>query len=392
MVQPSTGSQSVEITNDHSRNGSTVPEDKFKELQAQQDTLKFHYESLEKENTKLKYWANYTKGRYRHIVERLVLPYAHEKKLRFRDHNKASMDLVLSPMLQDLSEVDVTRQRLHSLQHEMLSTKEKAQSVSDEQLAQNFRGLATLIKSLSRAANMDPSVNVVEPFAHYNLICKVSKAHWNTRPRKKYLLEAVIWSILIDLVFHDPFVILGEHCSILTTIWTSLFGTAHDNLWPLPSLRSETWRYTTIEQIISMVGAEAGFTENMDKNQTDLEQSVSTARALVSNAIQMSIQAVAPTANLSHLPTIVEKAINFVLQLSLQRCRLQVSYPEVGELCTLCEGGNVISIPDSEELEKGTVAFIVNPGLTKWGDAHGNKLDEKLHLVPSLVYLEQEDE
>jgi hypothetical protein len=48
------------------------------------------------------------------------------------------------------------------------------------------------------------------------------------------------------------------------------------------------------------------------------------------------------------------------------------------------------SVPDRdcEDIEGGFVAFVVNPGLTKWGDARGLHLDQRNDIVPSLVQLE----
>ena len=48
------------------------------------------------------------------------------------------------------------------------------------------------------------------------------------------------------------------------------------------------------------------------------------------------------------------------------------------------------SVPDrdGDDINDGVVAFVVNPGLTKWGDARGEKLDERYDIVPCLVQLE----
>jgi hypothetical protein len=44
--------------------------------------------------------------------------------------------------------------------------------------------------------------------------------------------------------------------------------------------------------------------------------------------------------------------------------------------------------PDGNNVEVGTVAFVVHPGLTKWVDTHRKKLEHRYDIVPSLVQLE----
>lgn len=42
---------------------------------------------------------------------------------------------------------------------------------------------------------------------------------------------------------------------------------------------------------------------------------------------------------------------------------------------------------DGDDIDDGVVAFIVKPGLRKWGNAHGKMLDQYYDIVPSLVQL-----
>jgi hypothetical protein len=64
-------------------------------------------------------------------------------------------------------------------------------------------------------------------------------------------------------------------------------------------------------------------------------------------------------------------------------------WPQLDEEYSLGVTTGLVSIPDSEEVPEGRVAFIVNPGLTKWGDAHGKCLDQRLDIVPALVFVEE---
>jgi len=43
---------------------------------------------------------------------------------------------------------------------------------------------------------------------------------------------------------------------------------------------------------------------------------------------------------------------------------------------------------EGDDVDSGKVAFVVNPGLTKWGDTHGKKFDCRYDIVPALVQLE----
>lgn len=49
---------------------------------------------------------------------------------------------------------------------------------------------------------------------------------------------------------------------------------------------------------------------------------------------------------------------------------------------------HVLEIDDDVDEER--VIFCVNPGIVKWGDAHGGKLDKRLDLVPAKVFVKAE--
>jgi hypothetical protein len=72
------------------------------------------------------------------------------------------------------------------------------------------------------------------------------------------------------------------------------------------------------------------------------------------------------------------------MQMALQRSRLQVTVPKNGDRFSRAEM-SAVNGDDEEEIEDGVVAFVINPGLTKWGDAHGKKLDQRYDIVRALV-------
>jgi hypothetical protein len=48
------------------------------------------------------------------------------------------------------------------------------------------------------------------------------------------------------------------------------------------------------------------------------------------------------------------------------------------------------AVPDrnGRDIEEGTVSFVVNSGLTKWGDAEGRNMDCRYDIIASLVQVE----
>jgi hypothetical protein len=97
-----------------------------------------------------------------------------------------------------------------------------------------------------------------------------------------------------------------------------------------------------------------------------------------------------PDFDCERLKPVIQKAFTLAVDIFSQRCRFQVMWPQLDEEYFLGVTTGLVSIPDSEEVQEGRVAFIVNPGLTKWGDAHGKCLDQRLDIVPALVFVEEQ--
>jgi hypothetical protein len=79
--------------------------------------------------------------------------------------------------------------------------------------------------------------------------------------------------------------------------------------------------------------------------------------------------------------------------MSPQRTRVRITYPVVG---SGWDGSSMklLEDPDDDDdvTENGVVSFVLNPGLTKWGDAHGKKLDQRCDIVKAKVKLERLDQ
>jgi hypothetical protein len=286
------------------------------------------------------------------------------------------------------AEVSSLTEQVRTLQKEMLAKVEKIHVASDEQFAQEFRVIASLIKSLSRTIRINETLDVVEILGYGPVLKDVSKHHWTGRAKKKCFVEAWIWSALIQLVFRTPFAILGKQCDSLYTDWQSMFMTGHCNGWPIPTSLSETWRYTTMESMLNLVDQEIlthGKEKDMPKS---LEAAIIAKRKDVINGIGVRLAKVSTTPITGQqVSKIVDKAYAFAMQMALQRVRLQITYPKPGDKSN-ADTMSFLPDPEGDDIDGELVAFIVNPGLTKWGDAHGKNLDHRYDIVPSLVQLE----
>lgn len=121
----------------------------------------------------------------------------------------------------------------------------------------------------------------------------VSRHHWTSRAKKKTFVEAWIWSALIHFVFRTPFAILGKQCNGYYTTWQSMYGMGHCNHWPIPTVLSETWRYTTMESMLELVDREIT-THGKDKDKpTSLEAAIIASRKHVVNAVRSRLAKVA---------------------------------------------------------------------------------------------------
>lgn len=61
---------------------------------------------------------------------------------------------------------------------------------TDEQLAQDFRSIIALVKTLSRTMRIIENVDPAKALGVAAMMRGVSTDHWNSRPKKKCLVEA----------------------------------------------------------------------------------------------------------------------------------------------------------------------------------------------------------
>ncbi|EUC40239.1 hypothetical protein COCMIDRAFT_109326, partial [Bipolaris oryzae ATCC 44560] len=305
-------------------------------------------------------------------------------------------DARLRESLQNLDisqdEAQGLRNQVQALQKELLAQVSKVEVVSDETLSRDFRILASLVKSLSRSIQPTQDSPMLHTLGFFVLVQDVAKHHWNTRARQKAYVEASIWSMLIDGLFHHPF----EFCrpiEVLNEDWRLIFAEEFFDDWPTPTPESESWRLTTVNTLISQIGRETTTTgqchedsQELSKKVRSLQKGVFKKRESVANTIRSHLTAIS-TGDHSNIPGIVDQAFKLAFNMSMQPFRVQITWPDVG---ADFEADHMSSVPDrnGQDIRRGVVAFIVNPGLTRWGDAHGQNFEKRHEIVPSLVQLE----
>ena len=201
------------------------------------------------------------------------------------------------------------------------------------------------------------------------------------------MTEAWIWSILICLVFKNPYTIFGEHCKALNGAWVQVYGAEHDHDWPSASVQCEAWRVKTVEQLVEQTSRDSIAHGESGPSPEGLTASVIEIRTLVTTVIAGHFEMLSPGYKVSEVNLIVDKAFALAIRMSLQRSRFQVTYPAIG---AEFKEEKMLSADDDddEEMGLGVVAFIINPGLTKWGDVHGEHYDHCCEIVPALVKVE----
>jgi hypothetical protein len=357
-------------------------------LREQRDHLRELCDGLQERKDTIKRDNNYTGIRYRYLVDKVIIPYAKSKGLEWNEQTGETIDVVVDPLVADAVEASSLRGQVRALQKELLATVEKGGAIPDQQFAQEFRNLAALIKTLSRTVRLGPQTNVLELLGPGILLDKVAKHHWDGRARTKCLIEAWTWSILLHMVFANPFAFLGRGVEDVRKIWSCMFSKEAPVDWPAPSVVSETWRCTTMEQLVGVIADPKIITQQMTKERYNMgELGVVEGRDAVVETIEHGIASISTAVDVLEVRNIVNKAFALAMQLSFQRARFQVTYPKLG---AKFNKWSMVPIPDlnGEDINDGVVAFVVNPGLTKWGDAHGKNLDQRYDMVPSLVQLE----
>ncbi|KAH6613152.1 hypothetical protein C7974DRAFT_286365, partial [Boeremia exigua] len=326
------------------------------------------------------------RSRYDYIVQKFLQPWASENDLIFDDRALSNLDSVLCPLIQNSKECGTLRSQVQVLQQELLKRDEKTIAIPDEQFAQEFRNLTGLIKTVSLLMRPFEAMNIVRILGPCILTNGMAPLHHDDRVGKKLYIESCIWSTLIQMVFRTPFAVFGLEGNTVSNLWFNMYNVQHHHGWPHPSLPCETWRRTTMEQFMTMVNMAIVAQGERRTHHSYLEQCVVQAHANVVSSMSAHLSLIAPKVASSHLCRIVSEAFNLAVRMSLQRSRLQITFPKIGDNFSSSEMRNLSTSAD-EGGENGIVTLVVNPGLTKWGDAQGKNFEHRYNVVPALVQL-----
>jgi len=185
--------------------------------------------------------------------------------------------------------------------------------------------------------------------------------------------------------------IFGEEYTDLSSSFTKLFGKSGIDRWPLPSEAAERWRSNTVDSIVSKIGKDNFLNKLVEVQDQKLANSAWHQRLWAAKLIFENLKLEDLPENVTHISRIINKAVALALQMFIQRSRIQLTIPKIGENYRQGSSASLNVMPDCEDVELGTVMFILNPGLTKWGDVHGKNLDQRTDLVPSLVIVEERE-
>ncbi|KAH9864002.1 hypothetical protein J1614_009935 [Plenodomus biglobosus] len=321
-------------------------------------------------------------------LEKYLVPYAEKNGIVPDVWDRTTYLNVLASLCKGAEDAISLEGQIRSLQKEMLAAVSKVQVIPDEHFAGDFRRIISLVKSFSRTGQVTEHVDVAKALSGVELLQEsVSHTRWIDRAKKKLLVEASVWSFLIDTVFCMPFTMFGSQCTELNLLWQKIYGAEHCQLWPTPTTLSETWRYTTMESMLKLADHDLLTTGSVSSAGKPLDEGVIDMRNDAMFNLMTTLGVPGSTSVASQLLNILGLASKLAMDMSLQKCRLQVTYPQVGwefdENTMKVRPG-----PDDEDIETGHVAFVVTPGLTKWGDAHGNKFDVRYDIVLASVQLE----
>jgi hypothetical protein len=353
----------------------------FGTIQAENERLRGMCDDLTDQINTLQLGVN----RYHYIVEHFIVPYARDRCLNFDDRTSDTLDFVLNPMLQDAQGAKNLQDQVQMLQKELLAREKTTAAISDERFAKDFCKLAAQIKTLSRLLRPYENLNVVKTLGSCIMAIGVAPHHWDGRVGRKLFIEAWTWSILIQMIFQDPFSIFGMEGRTIANLWSSMFGSEHYHGWPTPSPPCESWRHKTMEHLVAVVDEDIITQGKTKKNYLYFEQHVVDARASVISTIETGLATITAEVDSSQVLQIVDGAFTLLMHMSIQQPRLQIKFPKSGDIFDGTEMKLQAILDEEDGTDHGIVAAIVNPGLMKWGDVHGKNHDHHYAIVPSLV-------
>jgi hypothetical protein len=272
---------------------------------------------------------------------------------------------------------------LLSLQEDALSRVDHYQPVPDAEIQKEFDIVKLAVVGFSKDLVSKTGPDMLrESLSGLALSSDMDEETWELSKRwnAKLLVESVIWRELYQSLFENPFRVYGSSNDYMAA-WKELFesGTfkralsssghlsleltdsqsgSDGDLYPYPSETSEQWRVITVKAL--------------DTLRSDV--TTETRRGLEQRLKPIGYQ---PEQHEEDINYIITSAQKLAKTLSIQKARLRLFVPEVGERFSAkvynykLESAN----KHGEDLESGEVSFVVVPGLRKWGDGDGRSLE-----------------
>lgn len=281
------------------------------------------------------------------------------------------------------------------LQDALLSAADKFRPISDRDFVIQFNILKSSVTTLARSPLEVDAERLGEAFGQSDFVRTLSKIHY------KFVLESAIWAILVHGIFSTPFKAFGHygerfaaawiHCiSISKHGWISTNHTEEilnqtDIAWPQPETLSEKWRSLAVEELRSTLTTRGCMQPFAGDAKKGYEDNV----AMVSEDLAKSLSRVCSEDKTMEIRDIVDKACFLALDMGMQRSRLQLFAPRLGDKVSRHYPKTYTEVnPNNEpKATSGTVRLVVRPGLRKTGDGRGGCLDQTTDLCPAGLYL-----
>ncbi|KAK5116991.1 hypothetical protein LTR62_006712 [Meristemomyces frigidus] len=255
---------------------------------------------------------------------------------------------------------------------------------SDDLLKGSFQGLEKLVDDLSRLA-----LNVKRKMWPDEMLEALRGPH-EPRMLKQAIVQDLVWCLLYDFVFVNPYRMFGKGGEELQKQWLMSCGkgmsfthykkpkqdepdyvVSDPNIedsrrnWPVPGFRAERWRYTTLGEchtilidtvpkvMTERVRLKAGYIQNMAELAKEIQ-------AVLADIVLLTADARKKVEKLSR------DASKLWLEYGRHRCRIVVRLP----------GDETTDVQKRKaELQKKTMTLTLSPILGRYGNNTGSDMD-----------------
>ncbi|KAF8541821.1 hypothetical protein BDD12DRAFT_877829 [Trichophaea hybrida] len=259
------------------------------------------------------------------------------------------------------------QQSLSNLQESALSRVDRYQPLPDSEIEKELREIGRSVTDLSSDLVSKAALEVLRESLsgqalsedmHLNVWDNMRK--WNSR----LVVQSVIWKELYERLFQNPFS-LFEHSHVHMASWNGLFGEGPQviNDYPPPSEMSEQWRVITFNALNEL---------SQRATQPTADIALGVLHSLADKLVPIGFQS---DQHLSELLAIVSSA-----QQLAKRERFSKKKVHDHKLDPANRYG--------EDIDSGKVLFVVAPGLRKWGDGNGRRLDIFDDIIPAKVLID----